>query len=151
MKAVDLYISTYADEAKIELTEEAFTPYSGLIAFPDFFKKTRKLEKLVAICPIKRTCPNAVPIKDMAGRLWYSLITSKIGSKSKQTIIKLSIRGKWSIDLTKGTQRLCRWLRETAPQLDLWFKKEQLLLVELLKKLLCLHEKNLFSLLNCGI
>lgn len=56
---------TYAGNINVETTDEAMSPYGGLVAFASFLKRCGILEDLASSCPTARTSPNAAPIYDI--------------------------------------------------------------------------------------
>lgn len=58
-----LPFETYAGRVIIEPTDEAMTPFGGLVPWAAFLKKTGIIEHLDAASPVKRTSPNALSVR----------------------------------------------------------------------------------------
>ena len=56
---------THAGNIKMEVTDEALTPFGGLVPFAAFLKKTNIIEDLSSSCPVERTSPNASKVYDI--------------------------------------------------------------------------------------
>lgn len=56
---------TPGGRVRIERSQKNLTPLGGLVAFATFLSSTGIIDHLVATCPIKRTSPNATPVKDI--------------------------------------------------------------------------------------
>ncbi len=56
---------TYCGQVKIDTTDEQLTPFAGLVPFVAFLKKTGMVEALAASCPVVRTSPNALDVRDI--------------------------------------------------------------------------------------
>ena len=50
---------TPAGQVFLEASEDAMTPYGGVVPLAAFFKKLGVLEALAKSCPLERTSPNA--------------------------------------------------------------------------------------------
>jgi hypothetical protein len=59
---------TYGGNVRLSPTDDALTPFSGLVPWAAFQKRSGLLEALAATCPVKRTSPNAAPV--------YAVLTS---------------------------------------------------------------------------
>ena len=56
---------TYLGTVHLESSDEAMTPFGGLVPWAAFQKKAGVFEALVRDCPVTRTSPNASPIYDI--------------------------------------------------------------------------------------
>lgn len=61
----DFAFETYCGKVVVEPTDEAMTPFGGLVPWAAFQKKSGILERLAATCPVARTSPNAAPVYDV--------------------------------------------------------------------------------------
>jgi hypothetical protein len=60
-----LPFETYGGNVTIEPSQETLTPFGGLTPWAAFLKKTGIVEQLDATSPVKRTSPNALPVRDI--------------------------------------------------------------------------------------
>lgn len=56
---------TYGGQVRLCPTDDALTPYGGLVPWAAFQKQAGLLEALAATCPVARTSPNAAPVYDV--------------------------------------------------------------------------------------
>lgn len=56
---------TYGGNVRLCPTDDALTPYGGLVPWGAFQKQTGLLEALAATCPVERSSPNAAPVYDV--------------------------------------------------------------------------------------
>ncbi|MCX7933896.1 MAG: hypothetical protein N3A66_01395 [Planctomycetota bacterium] len=61
----EFVFETYGGKVVVEATEDAMTPFGGLVPWAAFQKRTGIFERLAATCPVKRTSPNAAPVYDI--------------------------------------------------------------------------------------
>lgn len=61
----DFSFETHCGNVKVEATNDAMTPYGGLVPFASFLKKTGILESLSSSCPVERISPNASSVYDI--------------------------------------------------------------------------------------
>lgn len=52
------------------------------------------------------------------GRRWFLLIAARLVQSGRQKLLQISASGAWWKELKQGYERLCRWLDQTAPQLE---------------------------------
>ena len=52
------------------------------------------------------------------GRRWFLLIAARLVQSGRQRLLQICATGQWWDQLKAGYQRLCRWLEQTAPQLN---------------------------------
>jgi len=53
---------TAGDRVRLSVTENALTPFGGLMPWAAYAKHIGIAEKLAADCSVKRTSPNAAPV-----------------------------------------------------------------------------------------
>lgn len=56
---------TYGGTVRLCPTDDALTPFGGLVPWAAFQKQSGLLEELAATCPVLRTSPNAAPVYDV--------------------------------------------------------------------------------------
>ncbi len=56
---------TYGGMVVLSTTEDALTPFGGLVPWAAFQKRSEILERLVQSCPVARSSPNATPVFDL--------------------------------------------------------------------------------------
>jgi hypothetical protein len=56
---------TYGGNVRLCSTDDALTPFGGLVPWAAFQKQCGLLEALAATCPVARTSPNAAPVYDV--------------------------------------------------------------------------------------
>ena len=61
----DFVFTTAGGKVALRTTDDALTPYGGLVPWAAFAKHTCVFEQLAASCPVVRTSPNASPIYDV--------------------------------------------------------------------------------------
>jgi hypothetical protein len=62
---LDFAFETYCGKVVVEPTDEAMTPFGGLVPWAAFQKKSGILDRLAETCPVTRTSPNAAPVYDV--------------------------------------------------------------------------------------
>ncbi len=60
----DFVFRTAGGPVGLRTTDEALTPYGGLVPWAAFARHTGIVERLTATCPVRRTSPNAKPAHD---------------------------------------------------------------------------------------
>ncbi len=65
MSEYNLPFETYCGKVKVEPTDEPLTPFGGLVPFVAFLKKSGIIERLAQSCPVVRTSPNALEVRDI--------------------------------------------------------------------------------------
>lgn len=65
MSEANFSFETYCGNVKVETTEDAMTPFGGLVPWAAFQKKAGIFDQLASTCPFLRTSPNASAIKDI--------------------------------------------------------------------------------------
>ena len=63
--ATEIKLPTLGGQVSIERTDEALTPYGGLVAWSAFIKHLGTLERLAESYPLERTSPNAAPVREI--------------------------------------------------------------------------------------
>jgi hypothetical protein len=66
---------TYAGKILFETTDDAMTPYGGIVPFAAFLKKTGFLKRLADSSPVQYTSNNASPIHDILASLLLTMIS----------------------------------------------------------------------------
>jgi hypothetical protein len=61
----DFMFSTAGGKVALSTTDDALTPYGGLVPWAAFTRHTGIVERLTATCPVRRTSPNAKPVHDI--------------------------------------------------------------------------------------
>ena len=56
---------TYGGQVRLVATDQALTPFGGLVPWAAFLRRTGIVEQLAASCPVRRTSPNALPVYDV--------------------------------------------------------------------------------------
>lgn len=64
-KTRSFLFDTYAGKVELETTEDAMTPFGGIVPFAAFLKKTAFLQRLASTSPVQRTSNNASPVHDI--------------------------------------------------------------------------------------
>lgn len=65
---------TYGGNVRLCPTDDALTPYGGLVPWAAFQKQSGLLEELAATCPVARTSPNAAPVYDVLTSLGLTVL-----------------------------------------------------------------------------
>lgn len=65
---------TYGGNVRLCPTDDALTPFGGLVPWAAFQKQCGVLEALAATCPVARTSPNAAPVYDVLTSLALTLL-----------------------------------------------------------------------------
>ena len=71
----DLIFTTYAGNVKLRVSDETLTPYGGLVPWAAFMKHNGIIEQLARTCPVKRTSPNAAPVRDVLQSFLLTALT----------------------------------------------------------------------------
>ncbi|MEI6057309.1 MAG: IS1380 family transposase [Lentisphaerota bacterium] len=66
---------TYCGKVFLHPSEEALTPYGGLIPFAAFQKQTGIIEQLAKTCPVVRTSPNASSLYDIIATFGITVLS----------------------------------------------------------------------------
>jgi hypothetical protein len=61
----DFMFTTAGGKVALRATDDALTPYGGLVPWAAFARHTGIVEQLAASCPVTRTSPNAKPVYDI--------------------------------------------------------------------------------------
>ena len=61
----DIQLTTLGGKATVSRTDEALTPYGGLVAWSAFLKHLGIIDRLAQRFPISRTSPNAAPVGEI--------------------------------------------------------------------------------------
>ena len=61
----DFAFRTAGGTVALRATDDALTPYGGLVPWAAFIRHTGIVERLAESCPVKRTSPNAKPVHDI--------------------------------------------------------------------------------------
>ena len=61
----DFVFPTYGGMVRLSATEDALTPFGGLVPWAAFVRRCGLLERLSASCPVVRNSPNAAPVYDV--------------------------------------------------------------------------------------
>lgn len=64
-EGVKFTFETPGGRIRIKRSKKSLTPLGGLVAFASFVSSLGIIDKLVATCPVKRTSPNATPVRDI--------------------------------------------------------------------------------------
>ena len=56
---------TPGGRVRVERSRKSLTPLGGLVAFASFLSSLGVIQKLVDTCPVRRTSPNATPVRDI--------------------------------------------------------------------------------------
>jgi hypothetical protein len=64
----DFMFTTAGGKVDLRTTDDALTPYGGLVPWAAFTRHTGIVEKLAATCPVTRTNSNAPPVHDILHR-----------------------------------------------------------------------------------
>jgi len=65
---------TYGGNIRLCPTDDALTPYGGLVPWAAFQKQSGLLEELASTCPVARTSPNAAPVYDVLTSLGLTVL-----------------------------------------------------------------------------
>jgi hypothetical protein len=71
----ELEFETPGGKVSLKVSEEALTPYGGLVPWAAFCRHTGIMEKLEGSCPVKRTSPNAAPTYDVLQSFFLTAVT----------------------------------------------------------------------------
>jgi hypothetical protein len=66
---------TAGGRVRLSVTDDALTPYGGLVPWAAFTKHIGIVENLGANCPVKRTSPNAAPVYDVIQSFMLTALT----------------------------------------------------------------------------
>jgi len=70
---------TAGGRVRLSVTDDALTPYGGLVPWAAFTKHIGIVENLAANCPVKRTSPNAAPVYDVIQSFMLTALTDGRG------------------------------------------------------------------------
>ena len=56
---------TAGGKVRLSMTDDALTPYGGIVPWAAFTKHVGIVESLAQDCPVKRTSPNPAPVYDV--------------------------------------------------------------------------------------
>jgi hypothetical protein len=71
----DFVFTTAGGRVALRATDEALTPYGGLVPWAAFLKHTNIFERLATTCPVRRTSPNAAPVYDVLHSFALTVVT----------------------------------------------------------------------------
>ncbi|MEJ1974390.1 MAG: transposase [Lacunisphaera sp.] len=71
----DFSFPTAGGRVRLSVTEDALTPYGGLVPWAAFTKHIGLVEGLAAHCPVTRTSPNAAPVYDVIQSFMLTALT----------------------------------------------------------------------------
>ena len=71
----DFVFTTAGGKVALRATDEALTPYGGLVPWAAFLKHAGIFEKLAATCPVHRISPNASPVYDVLHSFALTVVT----------------------------------------------------------------------------
>lgn len=66
---------TNGGRVRLSTTDDALTPYGGLVPWAAFTKHLNIVEDLAADCPVQRTSPNAAPVYDVIQSFMLTALT----------------------------------------------------------------------------
>lgn len=66
---------TGGGRVRLSVTDDALTPYGGLVPWAAFTKHLGIAEELAKACPVKRTSPNAAPVYDVIQSFMLTALT----------------------------------------------------------------------------
>ena len=66
---------TAGGRVRLSVTEDALTPYGGLVPWAAFTKHLGIVEELAADCPVRRSSPNAAPVYDVIQSFMLTALT----------------------------------------------------------------------------
>ncbi len=61
----DFSFATPGGRVRLSVTNDALTPFGGLVPWAAYTKYIGMIEQLAADCPVRRTSPNAAPVYDV--------------------------------------------------------------------------------------
>lgn len=64
-EAQEFTFDTFGGRINVSRSDRTLTPLGGLTAFASFVSELGVIDKLVDTCPVKRSSPNATPIRDL--------------------------------------------------------------------------------------
>lgn len=71
----DFTFPTAGGRVRLSVTEDALTPFGGLVPWAAYTKHIGIAEKLAADCPVRRTSPNAAPVYDIIQSFMLTALT----------------------------------------------------------------------------
>jgi hypothetical protein len=71
----DFTFPTAGGRVRLSVTEDALTPFGGLVPWAAYTKHIGIAEALAADCPVKRTSPNAAPVYDIIQSFMLTALT----------------------------------------------------------------------------
>jgi len=66
---------TAGGRVRLSMTDDALTPFGGIVPWAAFTKHTGIVEALAQDCPVKRTSPNAAPVYDILQSFMLTALT----------------------------------------------------------------------------
>ena len=66
---------TAGGKVRLSMTDDALTPYGGIVPWAAFTKHLGVVESLAKDCPVKRTSPNAAPVYDILQSFMLTALT----------------------------------------------------------------------------
>lgn len=66
---------TAGGKVRLSMTDDALTPYGGIVPWAAFTKHVGIVESLAQDCPVKRTSPNAAPVYDVLQSFMLTALT----------------------------------------------------------------------------
>jgi len=61
----DFSFATPGGRVRLSVTNDALTPFGGLVPWAAYTKHIGMIDRLAADCPVRRTSPNAAPVYDV--------------------------------------------------------------------------------------
>jgi len=71
----DFVFETAGGKVRLSVTNDALTPYGGIVTWAAFTKHVGIVESLAKDCPVKRTSPNAAPVYDILQSFMLTALT----------------------------------------------------------------------------
>jgi hypothetical protein len=71
----DFGFSTPGGRVRLSMTEDALTPFGGLVPWAAYTKHIGIIDRLAADCPVQRTSPNAAPVYDVIQSFMLTALT----------------------------------------------------------------------------
>lgn len=67
--------ATAGGRVRLSVSDDALTPFGGLVPWAAFIKHVGVAENLAEDCPVKRTSPNAAPVYDVIQSFMLTALT----------------------------------------------------------------------------
>jgi hypothetical protein len=71
----DFSFATAGGRVRLSVTDDALTPYGGLVPWAAYMKHLGIADNLAADCPVQRTSPNAAPVYDVIQSFMLTALT----------------------------------------------------------------------------